>query len=123
MNTNSLTASLLEQLQQGQGLQQVSQQLGLDQSQTSQAISAALPLFMGALGNNASEPLGAQSLLNALQKDHLGGGGGGGVAGIASACVAAETGCGVGGTVWSIPLAPLALLCVPIGPTSERRRL
>jgi hypothetical protein len=78
VNTNSLTASLLEQLQQGQGLQQVSQQLGLDQSQTSQAISAALPLFMGALGNNASEPQGAQSLLNALQKDHLGGGGGGG---------------------------------------------
>ena len=78
VNTNSLTASLLEQLQQGQGLQQVSQQLGLDQSQTSQAISAALPLFMGALGNNASEPQGAQSLLNALQKDHLSGGGGGG---------------------------------------------
>lgn len=78
VNTNSLTASLLEQLQQGQGLQQVSQQLGLDQSQTSRAISAALPLFMGALGNNANEPQGAQSLLNALQKDHLGGGGGGG---------------------------------------------
>lgn len=78
VNTNSLTASLLEQLQQGQGLQQVSQQLGLDQNQTSQAVRAALPLFMGALGNNASEPQGAQSLLNALQKDHLAGGGGGG---------------------------------------------
>ncbi len=78
MNTNSLTASLLSQLQQGQGLQQVSQQLGLDPSQASQAVSAALPLLMGALGSNASQPQGAQSLLNALQKDHLGTGGGSG---------------------------------------------
>lgn len=77
MNTNSLTASLLSQLQ-GPGVQQVSQQLGLDQNQATQAVSAALPLLMGALGSNASQPQGAQSLLNALQKDHLGGGGGGG---------------------------------------------
>lgn len=78
MNTNSLTASLLSQLQQGGALQQVSQQLGLDQGQASQAVGAALPLLMGALGTNASQPQGAQSLLNALQKDHLGGSGGGG---------------------------------------------
>lgn len=78
MNTNSLTASLLSQLQQGGALQQVSQQLGLDQGQASQAVGAALPLLMGALGTNASQPQGAQSLLNALQKDHLGGDGGGG---------------------------------------------
>lgn len=77
MNTNSLTASLFSQLQ-GTGVQQVSQQLGLDQNQATQAVSAALPLLMGALGSNASQPQGAQSLLNALQKDHLGGGGGGG---------------------------------------------
>jgi len=78
VNTNSLTASLLSQLQQGGALQQVSQQLGLDQGQASQAVGAALPLLMGALGTNASQPQGAQSLLNALQKDHLGGAGGGG---------------------------------------------
>lgn len=78
VNTNSLTASLLSQLQQGGALQQVSQQLGLDQGQASQAVGAALPLLMGALGSNASQPQGAQSLLNALQKDHLGGSGGGG---------------------------------------------
>lgn len=77
MNTNSLTASLFSQLQ-GTGVQQVSQQLGLDQNQATQAVSAALPLLMGALGSNASQPQGAQSLLNALQKDHLGGGSGGG---------------------------------------------
>nr|WP_251006378.1 DUF937 domain-containing protein [Stenotrophomonas sp. ISL-67] len=68
---------MLSQLQ-GTGVQQVSQQLGLDQNQATQAVSAALPLLMGALGSNASQPQGAQSLLNALQKDHLGGGGGGG---------------------------------------------
>jgi len=78
VNTNSLTASLLSQLQQGQGLQQVSQQLGLDPSQASQAVSTAVPLLMRALGSNASQPQGAQSLLNALQKDHLGTGGGSG---------------------------------------------
>lgn len=77
VNTNSLTASLLSQIQ-GPALQQVSQTLGLDQNQASQAVTAALPLLMGALGNNAAQPQGAQSLLNALQRDHLGGGGGGG---------------------------------------------
>ena len=77
MNTNSLTASLFSQLQ-GTGVQQVSQQLGLDQNQATQAVGAALPLLMGALGSNASQPQGAQSLLNALQRDHLGGGSGGG---------------------------------------------
>ncbi|AWH52759.1 calcium-binding protein [Stenotrophomonas sp. ESTM1D_MKCIP4_1] len=78
MNTQSLAASLFQQLQQGQGLQQVSQQLGLDSAQTSQAVGSALPLLLGAMGQNASEPQGAQSLLNALQRDHLGGSAGGG---------------------------------------------
>ncbi len=78
MNTQSLTASLLSQLQNGPALQQISQQLGMDSGQASQAISAALPLLMGGLANNASQPQGAQSLLNALQRDHLGSGGGAG---------------------------------------------
>jgi len=78
MNTESLAASLFQQLQQGQGLQQVSQQLGLDSSQATQAVGSALPLLLGAMGQNASEPQGAQSLLNALQRDHLGSAGGGG---------------------------------------------
>ena len=77
MNTQSLTASLFSQLQSGPALQQVSQQLGMDSGQAPQAISAALPLLMGGLANNASQPQGAQSLLNALQRDHLGSGGGG----------------------------------------------
>lgn len=72
MNTQSLTATLFQHLQQGPALQQVSQKLGLDGNQASQAIQTALPLLLGALGNNAREPQGAQSLLNALQRDHLG---------------------------------------------------
>ncbi|MNI71653.1 hypothetical protein D3C73_1275360 [compost metagenome] len=56
----------------------MSQQLGLDSSQATQAVGSALPLLLGAMGQNASEPQGAQSLLNALQRDHLGSAGGGG---------------------------------------------
>lgn len=77
MNTQSLTASLFSQLQNGPGLQEISRQLGIDSGQASQVVGAALPLLMGGLANNASQPQGAQSLLNALQRDHLGGGGGG----------------------------------------------
>lgn len=77
MNTESLAASLFQQLQQGQGLQQVSQQLGIDQNQASSAIGAALPLLLGAMGRNAQEPQGAQALLGALQRDHAPAGSGG----------------------------------------------
>jgi len=67
----SLTDDLLSQLQ-GAPLQQVSQQLGIDQQQASGAISAALPLLMGALGNNAAKPQGAEALFGALQNNHSG---------------------------------------------------
>jgi hypothetical protein len=78
VNTPSLAASLFSQLQEGQTIQQVSEQLDIEPAQASSAIATALPFLMSALGTNASEPQGAQSLLNALQRDHLGGGGGGG---------------------------------------------
>ena len=67
----SLTDELLAKLQ-GAPLQQVSQQLGISDTQASGAISAALPVLMGALGNNASQPQGAQALLGALQNNHRG---------------------------------------------------
>ncbi|MBA0446193.1 DUF937 domain-containing protein [Stenotrophomonas maltophilia] len=67
----SLTDELLAKLQ-GAPLQQVSQQLGISDTQASGAIGAALPLLMGALGNNASQPQGAQALLGALQNNHSG---------------------------------------------------
>ena len=70
----ALTNDLLAQLE-GAPLQQISQQLGIDQGQAASAVSAALPLLMGALGKNASQPQGAEALFGALQKDHSGGGG------------------------------------------------
>ena len=69
--SNSLTEELFQQLQ-GAPLQQLSQQLGTGQMQTSNAIGAALPLLLGALGKNAAQPSGAEALLGALQNDHAG---------------------------------------------------
>lgn len=86
--TTSLTDDLLNQLQ-GQPLAQIGQQLGLSPTQASGAVSAALPLLLGALGRNAGQPQGAQALYGALERDHasldlgsvlgsvMGGGGGG----------------------------------------------
>ena len=77
-NPNSLVDAFLSQLQ-GAPLDQLSRQLGTDHGQTREAVGAALPMLMGALGRNASEPQGAQQLWGALQRDHspaaLGGGG------------------------------------------------
>lgn len=69
--TDSLANDLLSQLQ-GPQLAQIGQQLGLSQPQASQAVSAALPLLIGALGRNASQPQGAEALFGALQRDHNG---------------------------------------------------
>ena len=71
MSTNSLAEELFQQLQ-GAPLQQVSQQLGAGQMQTASAVSAALPLLLGALGKNAAQPQSAEALFGALQKDHAG---------------------------------------------------
>ncbi len=70
----ALTDELFAQLE-GAPLQQISQQLGIGKTQAAGAVSAALPLLMGALGKNASQPQGAEALFGALQKDHTGGGG------------------------------------------------
>lgn len=71
--SSSLVSELLAQLQ-GAPLQQLAQQLGTDTAQTQEAVSAALPMMLGALGQNAAQPQGAQALLGALQRDHAGGG-------------------------------------------------
>jgi hypothetical protein len=71
----SLTDDLFAQLE-GAPLQQISQQLGIGKTQAAGAVGAALPLLLGALGKNASQPQGADALLGALQRDHAGGGGG-----------------------------------------------
>ena len=67
----TLTDELAVQLR-GAPASQFAQQLGISQEQSSAAISAALPLLMGALGRNASQPQAAQALFGALQKDHSG---------------------------------------------------
>ncbi len=70
----TLTDELFAQLE-GAPLQQISQQLGIGKTQAAGAVSAALPLLIGALGKNASQPQGAEALFGALQRDHTGGGG------------------------------------------------
>ncbi|KAF1696077.1 DUF937 domain-containing protein [Pseudoxanthomonas koreensis] len=70
--SNTLTDQLFSQLS-GAPLQQISQQLGVGQAQPAGAIGAALPLLLGAMGRNASQPQGAEALFGALQNDFAGG--------------------------------------------------
>ncbi len=51
---------------------EIGDQLGLDQSTAGNLVGTALPLLVSALAKNASSPKGAESLLNALNKDHDG---------------------------------------------------
>jgi hypothetical protein len=69
--STALSDELLSQLQ-GAPLQQMSRQLGIAPAQAASAVSAALPLLLGALGRNTAQPQGAQALFGALQKDHAG---------------------------------------------------
>ena len=61
---NSITDDIFSQLS-GPALQQISQQLGTGHTQTAGAVAAALPLLLGALGRNASQPQGAEALFGA----------------------------------------------------------
>lgn len=65
----SLVDELMAQLQ-GAPLQQMASQLGATPAQTEEAVGAALPLLLGALGRNAAAPQGAADLFGALQRDH-----------------------------------------------------
>ena len=68
----SLVDDLMAQLQ-GAPLQQMAQQLGTSPAQAQDAVGAALPLLLGALGRNAAQPQGAMDLFGALQRNHSGG--------------------------------------------------
>lgn len=68
---NALTDDVYSQLE-GAPLRQMAQQLGIGPAQMAGAVSTALPLLLGALGRNASQPQGAEALFGALQKDHAG---------------------------------------------------
>ncbi|MBN8558602.1 MAG: DUF937 domain-containing protein, partial [Burkholderiales bacterium] len=68
----TLIDDLMGQLQ-GASLGPIAQQIGTDADTAGNAISAALPMLVGALGHNAQQPDGAAALFNALQRDHAGG--------------------------------------------------
>lgn len=53
-------------------INRMSQTLGTDESTTSNAVQAALPLLLGAMTQNSSSTEGSSSLLSALDKDHDG---------------------------------------------------
>jgi hypothetical protein len=56
----------------GDTVSKISDKLGIDETQAQRAIGLALPVIIGALNRNASSAEGAQSLTNALQRDHDG---------------------------------------------------
>lgn len=67
--------SLIETLTASLGsnaLGQLGQQIGADHASTSTAVSAALPLLIGALASKASQPDGAAALHGAITRDHDG---------------------------------------------------
>jgi hypothetical protein len=69
-------SELLEMLAQTMGgstLSNISRQIGADEDSTAKAISAALPILVGAMDRNTDKPGGAESLFNALSRDHDGG--------------------------------------------------
>lgn len=63
---------LLGQQQGSSAINQISQNLGADQSTINNAIQMALPVILGGLANNVQQPQGAESLNSALEKDHDG---------------------------------------------------
>ncbi|MEO1587353.1 MAG: DUF937 domain-containing protein, partial [Bacteroidota bacterium] len=64
----SLINQLSEQLS-GPALQALSQQIGADENSTQSAISAALPMMMGAMAKNANSSEGASGLMSMLDMD------------------------------------------------------
>jgi len=72
--------NLLDLVQQHLGpneIQQISQHLGTDSATTSNAIQAALPMIVGAMGQTAQQPSGASGILAALEQHGASGSGGG----------------------------------------------
>ena len=66
---SSLVDQLLSQLQ-GAPVSKIASQLGVDSQQAQSAVSAAIPMLMGMLGNNATQGSGASDLFGALMRDH-----------------------------------------------------
>ncbi|OZC02594.1 DUF937 domain-containing protein [Rubricoccus marinus] len=56
----------------GQNMGQLANAIGADQNKTQTAVAAALPAILAAMNRNTNNTQGAQSLANALQRDHDG---------------------------------------------------
>jgi len=56
----------------GDTIKQISSQIGSDEQTTSRALSAALPMLLGAMARNTTKQGGADALASALDKDHDG---------------------------------------------------
>lgn len=68
---DSIIQLLISQMTGG-AVGKISDQLGIDEQKTQQAIGMALPVIIGALNRNTNSSEGAQSLVGALQRDHDG---------------------------------------------------
>ena len=71
----SSVSSILDRLNKqlgGDAVQQISRQLGVDETTASNAISVALPMLLGGLARNSTKPQGADALASALSRDHDG---------------------------------------------------
>jgi len=68
---DALTQQLMQALSSG-GISEISRRIGADEQTTGLALSAAVPVLVSALANNASKPRGAKSLQRALIEDHDG---------------------------------------------------
>lgn len=65
----NIVQDLFNQLS-GAPMQQMSRELGADESSIQKAVATALPLLLGTMGRNASSPEGADQLHRALERDH-----------------------------------------------------
>ena len=68
-------SSLFDQLSQhvsADTINQIAGQIGATPGQTKTAVSAAMPMLLGALARNSATPQGAAGILGALERDHDG---------------------------------------------------
>jgi hypothetical protein len=68
---NALTQIITQQLAGGAS-RTIAQRLGVNEATANTAVQVAVPLILAALARNANEPQGAQSLHDAINKDHDG---------------------------------------------------
>jgi hypothetical protein len=68
---NALTQIITQQLAGGAS-RTIAQRLGISEANANTAVQVAVPLLLAALSRNAAQPQGAESLHQAINKDHDG---------------------------------------------------